>query len=110
LCPGFESLIRHQIEPMPRLLFAVVIACLLAACGTSTTRLADGTMVGTMTTHSLPVVTIDGREHRLAPGARIVGRTNTTITPNQVPPNSRVRYRVDASGQVSHVWLLPADR
>jgi hypothetical protein len=110
LCPGFESLIRHQIAPMPRLLLAALMLALLAACGTSSTRLADGTMVGTMTTHSLPVVTLDGQERRLAPGARVVGLNNTTITPNQVPPNARVRYRVDASGQISHVWLLPAGR
>jgi hypothetical protein len=76
----------------------------------STNRLPDGSMVGVMTTQQLPVVQIDGRQQRLAPGARIVGANNSSITPNQVPPNSKVRYRVDTSGLVTHVWLLPPDR
>ncbi|MEO8186310.1 MAG: hypothetical protein ABI580_02985 [Burkholderiaceae bacterium] len=76
----------------------------------STNRLPDGSMVGIMTTQQVPAVQIDGKPQRLAPGARIVGANNASITPNQVPPNSKVRYRVDASGQVTHVWLLPPDR
>ncbi len=81
----------------------------LLACQ-STNRLPDGSMVGVMTTQQLPDVQIDGRQQRLAPGARIVGANNSSITPNQVPANSKVRYRVDASGLVTHVWLLPPDR
>ena len=76
----------------------------------STNRLPDGSMVGVMTTQQLSAVLIDGQPQRLAPGARIVGANNASITPNQVPANSKVRYRVDASGQVTHVWLLPPDR
>lgn len=76
----------------------------------STNRLPDGSMVGVMTTQQVPAVLIDGREQRLAPGARIVGANNSSVTPNQVPPNSKVRYRVDASGLITHVWLLPPDR
>jgi hypothetical protein len=67
-------------------------------------------MVGVMTTQEVPAVLIDGRPHRLAPGARIVGANNASVTPNQVPANSKVRYRVDATGLVTHVWLLPPDR
>ena len=67
-------------------------------------------MLGVMTTQQLPLVQIDGQERRLAPGARIIGANNASITPNQVPANSKVRYRVDATGLVSHVWLLPPER
>ncbi len=63
-----------------------------------------------MTTGTVPLVTIDGKEMRMAPGARIMNTGNTSVTPNQVPPNSRVRYKLDASGQVSQVWLLPAEK
>jgi hypothetical protein len=70
---------------------------------------ADGTMLGVMTTGQLPTVVIDGKDYRLAPGARIIGANKATLTPNQVPPNSNVRYRVDSSGQVSQVWILPAN-
>ena len=92
-----------------RSLFALAVVAVLAACGSSN-RLADGSYVGTMTTGSVPVVSIDGEEMRMAPGARIMNAGNTSITPNQVPPNSRVRYKLDASGQVSQVWLLPPEK
>ena len=92
-----------------RSLVALALVAVLAACGSSN-RLADGTYVGTMTTGSVPVVTIDGKEMRMAPGARIMNPGNTSVTPNQVPPNSRVRYKLDASGQVSQVWLLPPEK
>ncbi len=87
----------------------LLTAALLLGCE-STNRLPDGSMLGTMTTQQLPLVQIDGRQQRLAPGARIVGANNTSITPNQVPANSKVRYRVDSSGLVTHVWILPPDK
>ena len=87
----------------------LLIGISLLACE-STNRLPDGSMVGVMTTQQLPLVTIDRREYRLAPGARIVGANNSSVTPNQVPANSKVRYRVDASGLVTHVWILPPDK
>jgi hypothetical protein len=92
-----------------RSLLALASVAVLAACGSSN-RLADGTMLGTMTTGSVPLVTIDGKEMRMAPGARIMTPANTSVTPNQVPPNTRVRYKVDASGQISQVWLLPPEK
>jgi len=88
----------------------LVIGFSVLGCESTTARLPDGSMVGVMTTQELPAVVIDGRPHRLAPGARIVGANNASVTPNQVPANSKVRYRVDATGLVTHVWLLPPDR
>jgi hypothetical protein len=91
-----------------RSLLALVFSAALAACGSTDSRQADGTMLGTMTTGQLQTVVIDGKPMRLSPGARIVGPNNTSVTPNQVAPDSRVRYRVDpATGQVTQVWLLP---
>ncbi|HKO67259.1 MAG TPA: hypothetical protein VJU53_05585 [Burkholderiaceae bacterium] len=88
---------------------SLLIGFALLGCQ-STNRLPDGSMLGVMTTQQLPLVQIDGKERRLAPGARIIGANNASITPNQVPANSKVRYRVDATGLVSHVWLLPPER
>ena len=93
-----------------RSLFVFAFVAVLAACGSSSNRLADGTIIGTMTTGAPPTVTIDGKPMRMAPGARIMNPGNTSITPNQVPANSRVRYKLDASGQVSQVWLLPPEK
>jgi hypothetical protein len=92
-----------------RRLLALIVSALLVACATNDNRSADGSLVGTMTAGQLPVVAIDGKAMRLAPGARIVGANNTSITPNMLPPASRVRYKLDPTGQISHVWLLPAD-
>jgi hypothetical protein len=80
----------------------------LAACSSSK-MLSDGSQLGVMTTQQLPVVIVDGSPMRLAPGARIMNAQNLSVTPNQVPPDSRVRYKVDASGQITQVWLLPAE-
>jgi hypothetical protein len=92
-----------------RQLSILLVSLLLAACGTPEQRGNDGSLFGTMTTRQLPVVSIDGKEMRLAPGARIVGANNASITPNLVPPASRVRYKLDSTGQVSQVWVLPAE-
>ncbi len=93
-----------------RALLALTFTTLLIACGSTTSRLSDGSILGTMTTGQVPIVMIDGKEMRMAPGARIMNANNASITPNQVPPASRVRYKVDAAGQVSQVWLLPPDK
>ena len=92
-----------------RQLSALLVSLLLVACGTPEQRASDGSLFGTMTTRQVPIVTIDGKDLRLAPGARIVGANNTSITPNLVPPASRVRYKLDSAGQVSQVWLLPPE-
>ena len=97
---------------MPTFIRIVVVALtvLVVACGSSVKVAPDGSVTGTMTTGQLPEVTIDGKAMRLAPGARIYNQSNLTITPNQLPANSRVRYKTDASGLVSQVWVLPAER
>jgi hypothetical protein len=88
---------------------AVASALVLGACGSKTVQ-PDGSVVGTMSPGTLPEVNIDGKAFRLAPGARIYNAQNLTITPNQVPANSRVRYKLDAGGNVNQVWLLPPER
>jgi hypothetical protein len=92
-----------------RSLLALVLVAVLAACGSSN-LLPDGSILGTMNSAQLSNVTIDGKPMRLAPGARIMTPSNTSITPDHVPPNSRVRYKLDQSGQVSQVWLLPPEK
>jgi len=88
-----------------RALAVLLVSIVLVACSSSKT-LSDGSILGTMTTQQLPVVVIDGQPMRLAPGARIYNTQNLSVTPGQVPPESRVRYKLDSSGQISQVWLL----
>jgi hypothetical protein len=63
---------------------------------------------GRMTSQQLPVVTIDGRDYRLAPGARIYNRNHLTLTPNLVPVDSPVKFVVNSDGQIQTVWLIDA--
>jgi len=93
-----------------RSLLALFFVAVLAACGSSPQRFSDGSVAGTMTAGQMSNVTIDGKPMRLAPGARILTTSNTSITPDHLPPNSRVRYKLDQSGQVSQVWLLPPEK
>ena len=91
-------------------IIVAVFAVTIVACGSSVKVGSDGSLTGTLTTGQLPDVSIDGKPMRLAPGARIYNQSNLTITPNQVPANARVRYKTDSSGQITQVWLLPAER
>jgi hypothetical protein len=64
---------------------------------------------GRFTAGEFPAVAINGKPMRLAPGARILTPNNLTVTPNQVAPETPVRYRLDAQGQVHTVWIMNAE-
>ena len=55
------------------------------------------------------LVAIDGKQQRLSPGAQIRDRDNRIVLPGEVPPGSKVKYLLDADGQVHRVWILTAD-
>jgi hypothetical protein len=93
-----------------RRLLALVVVAVLTACGSSSSRQPDGTMLGTLNSVQMSSVTIDGKPMRLVPGARIMTPSNTSVTPDHVPANSRIRYKLDANGQVTQVWLLPPEK
>jgi hypothetical protein len=61
---------------------------------------------GRMTPLTLPLVRIDNRELRLAPGAQIFSAAKRTVTPNQIKPDTPVRYVLDAQGHVKTVWVV----
>jgi hypothetical protein len=54
------------------------------------------------------LVEINGTRAILAPGAQIRDATNLIVLPAAVPANALVKFQVDASGQVSRVWILNA--
>ena len=51
-------------------------------------------------------VEIDGETRRLAPGAQIRDASNRIVVPASLPERAPVKYRVDAQGLVSRVWIL----
>jgi len=55
------------------------------------------------------VMSLDGRETRLAPGGQIRGRNNLLVLPTGVPRDSLVKYQLDKSGQLYRAWILTAE-
>lgn len=94
-------------------LFALLLGLLFTASVSAQVTLrtipADAKR-GKLTARTFPEVTIDGKSLRLAPGGRILNQNNLTVTPNQVAPDTLVRYRLNAQGQVDTIWMLtPAE-
>jgi hypothetical protein len=81
---------------------------LAAANAADQRRIPADARSGRLTVTAWPQVTVDRKPLRLAPGARILNLNNATVTPNAVPPDSPVRYQLDAGGQIRMVWLMPA--
>ena len=52
------------------------------------------------------IVVLNGKREMLAPGVQIRDAQNRIIVPNALPANSLVKYRRDAAGAVSEVWIL----
>ena len=115
MCPGFESLIRHQILPDPHVIRSLVAALLLAALLGSAAAQAIRRNIpadapaGKIDAATASQIQIDGKVFRLAPGTRILNQRNLTVTPNMVAPGQPARYALDAGGQVRAVWLVDPD-
>jgi hypothetical protein len=52
------------------------------------------------------IMEVDGKRARLAPGAQIRDANNFVVLPTAVPPGSLAKYRVNAEGMLSQVWIL----
>jgi hypothetical protein len=63
---------------------------------------------GELTHVTQNIVSVDGQQMRLAPGALIYAQNNLTIVPSEVPRNSLVEYVLDRNGELFKVWILTA--
>ena len=113
--PGWRRRAHHRIVRYGRVmtgalaLIAAGIAALLltiTAFAQTPFSIPADARTGRMTSQQLPVVTINGRDYRLAPGARIFNRNNMTLTPNLVPADSPVKFVLNSDGQIQTVWLV----
>lgn len=59
--------------------------------------------------HPFPMLEINQKVVRLAPGAVIFDRENRTILHNQVPPSAPVLFVEDRGGQILRIYLLRPD-
>ena len=88
--------------------------------GLGAALLAAGTVAAQTITRALPddapraymshvrenLLSIDGRETRLAPGGQIRGQNNLLVLPAAVPRDSLVKYQLDKSGELYRAWIL----
>ncbi len=86
-------------------------ASFLLLAATATAQIAPrkipaNALRGTYAPAAFPGAYIDGRLVQMAPGVRIVMPNNATVPPAQVPPETPVRYELDAQGKVRMVWVL----
>jgi hypothetical protein len=51
-------------------------------------------------------VELDGKPMKLAPGAQIRNPNNLIILPMALPAGAKVKYTVDAAGEIARVWIL----
>lgn len=114
---GFRRLAHHRLLRYGRImtgalaLIAAGVAALvvtIAAFAQTPFAIPADARSGRMTSHQLPLVTIDGRDYRLAPGARIFSRNHLTVTPNLVAADSPVKFVLNRDGQIQTVWLIDA--
>ena len=59
--------------------------------------------------HQFPLVQLNNKVVRLAPGALIYDRDNRTILHNQLPPYSKVLFVADRGDQIVRIYLLRPD-
>ncbi len=55
------------------------------------------------------LVTLDGRQIRLAPGAQIRAANNLIVQPTALPKDSLVKYQLSAAGELFRAWVLTAE-
>jgi hypothetical protein len=91
-------------------LLAGALAALLittsAIAQTAARKIPANALRGTYTAATFPGAYIDGKLVQMAPGVRIVTPSNRTIPPAQVPPETPVRYELDAQGKIRMIWML----
>jgi len=89
---------------MKRWIALLLLAASLA--GAQVRSIPDDARVGQIRHLQDMVVEIDGAAQQLAPGAQIRDASNRIILPIATPSGTRVKYLVDANGQVQRVWIL----
>ena len=92
---------------MKRFAAVLVLLSVFSGAGAQTRALPADTESGTIRHIQGMTVSIDGKPMQLAPGATIRGQNNLIIVPTALPPGgAAAEYLVDASGQISRVWLV----
>jgi hypothetical protein len=85
----------------------IASACLLSASAHAQLRTIPGEAKGGEIRHVQDtIVSINGVELRLAPGAQIRDESNRILVPTAVPAGAQVKYLLNDEGLVRQVWIL----
>jgi hypothetical protein len=85
----------------------IVCSCLLPAVAQAQARtIPERAKVGDLRHVQETLVSINGMQLLLAPGAQIRDESNRLIVPTAVPPGAKVKYLLDDQGLVHQVWIL----
>jgi len=71
--------------------------------------LPEGAKRGTLSHLRENLVSLDGRQMKLAPGAQIRGANNLIVQPTALPKDSLVKYQLNGSGELFRAWVLTTD-
>jgi len=90
------------------------VALLAALVGTSHAQLprafpANGKLGELVGQQPFPLVQINNKIVRLAPGGRIIDQNNRTIVHGSLPPQAAVLFVEGPNGEISSIYLLRAD-
>ena len=89
--------------------FIILLICALmlpAAAMAQLRQIPDTAKRGHIVHIQDTIVEIDGERMRLSAGAQIRSRDNMIMVPMSLPPDSLVKYTLDAMGQIHRVWVL----
>lgn len=87
---------------------AILLSGTLAAQTVSVRTLPEDAKRANLSHVRENVMSLDGRETKLAPGGQIRGRDNLLVLPAGVPRGSLVKYQLDKSGELYRAWILTA--
>ena len=95
------------------LLFRLLVACACLAASSAygqVRSIPDAAKSGKIRHVQETIVSIDGVQQRLAPGAQIRDQDNRLVVPTALPADAQVKYLFNSEGLVRQVWILtPAE-
>jgi hypothetical protein len=89
---------------MRAIVFLLVLLCANAAAQLRT--IPAEAMPAKMRHAGENVVEVNGKPAQLSAGAQIRDASNRIILPAALPPDSPVKFTLDAAGHVHRVWIL----
>ena len=89
-----------------RIVAVLLLSCLAATASAQLRTIPAEAKRGRIEHVQDTIVSIDGKRHRLLPGAQIRSASNTLLVPIAIPKGAQARYLVDDAGNVRQVWIL----